>query len=40
LRHGLIRRMPRRMLINAGDVSLALDGHSRMSPTLSDRNPD
>jgi len=27
LRHRLVRRMPRRMLVSAGDIGFALDGH-------------
>ena len=40
LRHRLIRRVPRRMLVRAGDIGLALDGHSNTSPARRDRSPD
>src|SRR5580700_4710837 len=32
LRHRLVRRMPRRVLVGAGDIGLALDGHAKTYP--------
>ena len=32
LRHCLVRRVPRRMLIGPGDIGLVLDAHARNAP--------